>query len=150
MRTWSKALCLLFLLLTLSQIVVSQIPGDLSDQNDLYAEHVVRNALLANGVSFSFTEKEINKLGDRAAIGLIRIIGQEPLANPDQITSMLGILQTAFSAPNIIVSDADRYPRATLFLLTCLKGMPSSRTLAAEIEQVKRFVIARSPGNAPD
>ncbi len=93
-----------------------------------------------NGVSVSFTEKEINRLGDRAAIGIMRMVADQPLTQPGQVKIVLSILQDAFRVPGIITVDADRQPKATLFLLASLQNLSISRDLTAEIGQTKAFV----------
>jgi hypothetical protein len=117
-------------------------------EDDPYGEQAVRNALSSNGVTFSFTEKAINRLGDRAAVGLMRIIADKTVTSPDQVKSILSILRTAFSAPSIIAVEADRQPKATLFLLQSLESIQlSSRDVIAEIGETKAFILQNTKPN---
>src|SRR5438067_11371939 len=71
--------------------------GTDTTQRDPYAENTVRAALTdTNGPTYAFTEKVLNRLGDRAAIGLIRVIGEQSSSlRPDQLRRMLQFIQTS-------------------------------------------------------
>jgi hypothetical protein len=134
----------LFTLLS-AQLTTSQgISG-----NDPYAEQIVREALSLHGVSLSFTEKAVNRLGDRAAVALIRILADTPPAQPEQVTAILSLLHDAFAAPGMISDDADLQPKATLFLLECLRHLPSAQSLGVQVKQTKAFVLASAKRNRP-
>jgi len=111
------------------------------DQDDPYAERAIQSALSLNGVSLSFTEKAINRLGDRAALGLMRAMSNQPLTTPDQVRGVLSIIRNSFAAPRVIALDADRKPKATLFLLKYLQVLPISRSLTAEVSKTKAFIV---------
>jgi hypothetical protein len=133
----------LFLLLLLGWLPSAEnAPAD-----DPYGEQAVSNALSVKGGSLSFTEKAVNRLGDRAAIGLMRLFAAQPVASPDQVKGILLILRNAFSAPSIIVVDADREPKATLFLLQYLQTLSVSRNLGPEISETKAFVLRNTKTN---
>src|SRR6266849_2441933 len=135
-------LCLLFLLVPQFAATWPGLRPASSNPSgeDPYAERTIRTAMALNGVSVSFTEKEINRLGDRAAIGIMRMVADQPLTQPGQVKIVLSILQDAFRVPGIITVDADRQPKATLFLLASLQNLSISRDLTAEIGQTKAFV----------
>jgi hypothetical protein len=117
-------------------------------EDDPYGEQAVRNALSSNGVTLSFTEKAINRLGDRAAVGLMRILADKTVTSPDQVKSILSILRTAFSAPSVIAVEADRQPRATLFLLQSLESVQvSNRDVIAEIGKTRTLILQNTKRN---
>jgi hypothetical protein len=115
--------------------------------SDTYGEQTVSHALSTKGGSLSFTEKAINRLGDRAAIGLMRLIEDHPVGNVDQIKDILGVIRNAFSAPSIITVEEDRQPKATLFLLYYLRNLPVSETIRPEIDETRAFVLRNVKNN---
>ena len=128
--------CLLFLVVCWPGLAITQA----THPDDPYAEQTIRNTLALNGVSPSFVEKDIGRLGDRAAIGLMRVLSEEPLVRPDQLKNILSILRDAFRVRSIISNEADRQPKATLFLLNCLQEQAASRDLRDEISETRTFV----------
>jgi len=118
-----------------------------ADEDDVYGERTVAAAMQPPGISLSFTEKGVNRLGDRAAIGLIRLLGRRSLDRA-QIEKALTILRAAFGAPRIISRAPDREPKATLFLLDCLKNMPTSRGLESDIARTRDSVMHAAKGTS--
>lgn len=134
MKNWGFVfLPLLFAL----HVACAQAPPD---DTDPYAEDLVAGTLKMNGVITSVSEKQFNRLGDRVAIGIIRVLGGEPLNQPQQAKVILRIIQDAFAAPKIIGTARDRQPKATLFLLRHLRTLPISKGLAREIDETEAFV----------
>jgi len=114
------------------------------DKEDTYRERDIAAAMSSNGLSLSFTEKSLNRMGDGAAIALVRILGEKSLTQPTQVRDVLSIVRQAFTAPRIITREADRAPKATLFLLNWLRDLPASRELIPKIEETRTFVIQAS------
>lgn len=108
---------------------------------DTYGEKAVNDALLTSGVSVSQIEKEVNRLGDRAAIGIMRVLEPKKLQNPEQIKNVLAILQQAFTAPRLITRAEDRSPKATLFLLDCLQHSPASTSIGSSIAATRDTIL---------
>jgi hypothetical protein len=139
-----KPLFLCLVLLLWPQFGITQsgpVPSNSNpDGEDPYAEQTIRMAISLPGISVSSIEKLLNRLGDRAAIGIMRVMADQPLTRPDQIKTLLSILRDAFRVPGIVTVDADRQPKATLFLLRSLQNLPISRDLKTEIDQTKAFV----------
>src|SRR5216684_1345013 len=98
-------------LLPLLLIMGAQSNAASLTEHDPYAENVVRAALIdPSGPVYAFTEKALNRLGDRAAIGLIRLLGEQPALTADQIKRVIEFVRMSFGFPKIIGSDADRQP----------------------------------------
>lgn len=123
------------------QVAIPQVTP--SDNEDPYGELIISGTLSLNGVSLSFTEKALNRLGDRAAIGLTRVIADKPPTQPEQVKAILSILRKAFTQPTLITLKADRQPKATLFLLNCLQNLTFSRDLTGEIKETRAFVLQK-------
>jgi hypothetical protein len=137
----------LFSLLLIS--LIQSAMGQSGSGQDPYAEQTVRDALKLEGVSLSFTEKAFNRLGDRAAIGLTRVLADTPLTRPEEIKNILSFLRNAFAVPSVISNGADRQPKTTLFLLECLEVQPAARDLRGQVAETKAFVLQSVKHNRP-
>src|ERR1700749_3214675 len=71
-------------------------------------------------VVFSMQEKAINRLGDGAAIGLIRHAGTGAPVTKQEPQRALSLIRMAFATPQIISTEADREPKATILFLSYL------------------------------
>jgi hypothetical protein len=120
-----------------------------ADSKDLYAESTVAPVLRdsGNNVLTSSTEKAINRLGDRAAVGIMRRIGGESPTKPEEVRRILSVIKLAFAVPDIITYDGDRAPRATSFLLDSLSRLPASAGLQDEIQNVRRSLSEKTLNN---
>src|SRR5574341_1856939 len=112
-------------------------PQATSNGEDPYGERAVAVALAIRGITESSTEKALNRMGDRAALGLVKVLGEESPTEPRQVRQVLSILRQAFGAPRIIERAEDREPKATLFLLKWLRGLPAAKDMGKDIEQTK-------------
>ena len=103
------------------------------------AGQVVRDALrvTSSGYYTGSTEKSLERLGDNAAIELIRIFEGRDLS-PAEIRSALLIVDLSFAAPRVIAAESDRKPRATLLLLRYLDYQAREPELKDKILQTKR------------
>jgi hypothetical protein len=116
-----------------------------SGQDDPYSEALVRDALTSH-VTTSFSEKALSRLGDRAAVGIIRTLDDRELGDPSDAKRILWLLETAFSVPENIQVREDRTPKATLFLLHYIAESPVGRGLADEIERTKHAIQSKQSG----
>jgi hypothetical protein len=133
-----KLLFALAILVSVSSAAVCQ-----TDSSDPYAEQLVA-PLMKGGPLISVVEKNINRSGDRAAIGVIRNIGMErPLVSKD-IEQICFIIRLAFAVPQIISTDTDRQPRATLLLLSYLSYLPAAKESRDIIFQTQSYVIQQA------
>ena len=113
------------------------------DSQDPYAEKLVTSFVSLPGtpILYSMQEKAVNRLGDRAAIGLIRYLGAEAPSTSKQVERILGVIKMAYAAPAAITSDADRQPKATLLLLAYLNYSPVSNKMRIDLEQTRTYVL---------
>lgn len=86
-------------------------------------------------------EKAVNRLGDRAALGLIRHMGAQIPSDPQELGRILNVIRMAYAAPKMISYDADRDPKATLLLLSYLDFLPLPGKSKAEVEQTRAYVL---------
>jgi len=116
------------------------------EQRDTYELQVVRNALRdpAMALGASFTEKQINRLGDKLAIALIKIYSEQELVEPSNVRRYLPLIRAAFVAPRIVSDPADRKPAITMMLLRQLEAHASNDACRRQIRGVLRFVQAQT------
>jgi len=108
---------------------------------DQYSISLVKDLLeLPEGVSVSFFEKRRDRLGDRAAIGLLKFLSEKELLEPPKLLRSLEIMRGAFSAPCLIEIPADRKPSVTLFLLRDLERRVKDKSLKRRIIETLAFV----------
>lgn len=127
-----------------SQTVTSSQPA--SPRSD--AEQTVAILLADNGRAPipGFVETSVNRLGDGAALGIIQYLGErkervsEDPSSSEEVRRMLLIIRMAFAAPNIIQSDENRYPRATLVLLKYLSCLPVANAVKDDIASTNHLM----------
>jgi hypothetical protein len=107
---------------------------------DPYSEQLVSALASRTTPLISMQEKAVNRLGDRAAIGLVRRLGVQTPSRPEEIEGILFVVRMAFATPQTIDSDADREPKATSMLLTYLGCLQASTGLKEEIQQTRTFI----------
>jgi hypothetical protein len=110
-------------------------------RDDSYSIQLVKN-LLQHPVQLGagFSEKQVNRLGDRVSIALLKILDEQALNNPQQIRKFLPLIRTAFLAPQIIAIAEDKKPAVTLFLLRYLEANVQDGNLKNEIAQLMGFI----------
>jgi len=111
---------------------------------DPYAEKLVASFVSPPGtpIFYSMQVKAVRALGDRAAIGAIRVLGDQP-PTAQQIERILSILKMAYENPEGISTDWDREPKATLLLLEFLQSsqvVKSSKKLSTELNEARTYV----------
>ncbi len=102
------------------------------------AEHIVNTIMSrsADGTYTSWDEKDLNKLGDAAAVALTKVIGGKALS-PSEIRQALLVISLSFDAPRLIATDSNKSPRSALFVLQYLKHLPLDPGLTEKIEQAE-------------
>ncbi len=127
-----------YLVMTLHFTAMAQEPGD------FYGTRPVRNSL-AIPASISFIEKQINRLGDRSGIALVKLFPQEELESGEHANQYLELIQSAFAYPHLISRSEDQKAEVTLFLLECLeqKWGPAVAAKASETETLLRRETAK-------
>lgn len=108
---------------------------------DQYSIGLVRGLLdQPEGASISWLDKARDRLGDRAAIALVKIFGEQELLQPGNLHRSLEIMRGAFSAPCIIEIASDRKPSVTLFVLRDLERQVRDETVRKEVVATIAFV----------
>lgn len=109
------------------------------------AEQAVRDALNAttSGYYTGSAEKELEPLGDAAAIELIRDFAGRDLA-PQEIRGSITVLRMSFAAPKLIVAQADRRPRAALLLLRYSEYQATDTALKQAVADAARSLQNRA------
>ena len=123
-------------------VCLPTVAQDARRDDDVYSIRLVResvkNPALARGVSF--TEKQLNRLGDRVSVALLKIYDADELKEPANIRRYLPVVRAAFAAPRIVPFAEDRKPKVTMFLLTHLEAGVGDTQLKAQISDTIRYV----------
>ncbi len=119
---------------------VGQMSFSQESSQDPYFEKLVSTLASRTAPVVSMQEKVVNRLGDRAAIGLVRHLGVQTPSTSQEVEGILFVIRMAFAAPEAIKADADREPKATLMLLAYLGCLQPSSGLKQEIQQAQIFV----------
>lgn len=101
-------------------------------------ESEIRRVMQSDGYEGS-DEKIIDRMGDRAALAITKVVGSKDLT-ADDINRILLIIHTSFAAPEIIEIESDRQPRTTLSVLKYLDSLPVSPELKIKIADTRKFV----------
>jgi hypothetical protein len=116
-------------------------------RDDPYSIHLVQSLLqypVQQGTGFS--EKQVNRLGDRVSIALIKILSEQEMRNPQKIREILPLIRTAFLAPQIITAPEDKKPAVTLLLLSYLESTVQDGILKKEIVDLTDFIKDKTAG----
>ena len=109
------------------------------NETDYQVEEVKGLLKLPPGSSLSFSEKFLNRLGDRVSIALMKIYTEQELANPANLRRYLPMINEAFQSLRIVPAD-DREPRVTLILLRFVEAQVQDPQLLEEILKTKAVV----------
>ena len=112
----------------------------MQQNNDYYSVNFVDNLLRQSGdFKLSVTEKQLNRLGDRISIALLKILDEKELRDPKKLRKILPLIRDAFVKPEIVSIPEDRKPKITLFLLGHL-GNVSDPVIQEQLIQITKFV----------
>jgi hypothetical protein len=112
--------------------------------DDPYALDVVQQILISpTGMASGFGEKQMNRLGDRASVAVVKIFSKKDLTQPSTIRQILPILRAAFGQPKIVGYERDRRPDFTLILLRYLSDKVKDPELGHAIEQTTQYINLR-------
>lgn len=132
----SKTIYILALVLLISH-AVAVFPQDEGD----YSVQKVKSLLaLPPTFSTSVTEKDLNRMGDRISIALLKIYSDQELIRPENLMRYLPMIRAAFQAAKIVPPD-DRQPRVTLLLLDSLLQRVQQQALRKEVLTTKKAVL---------
>lgn len=122
-------------------VILSFSNGVAQVREDSYSIQLVKNLLQYPAqLGAGFSEKQVNRLGDKVSIALLKILDEQALSNPQQIRKFLPLIHTAFLAPQIITIAEDKKPAVTLFLLRYLEANAQDGNLKNEIAQLMGFI----------
>jgi hypothetical protein len=93
-----------------------------------------------NSAMFFSTHKVLNRLGDCAAIALIKLSVMDDYSNPRTATSFLSTIRDSFAEPQFIEGDEDKLPGVTMILLHYLVGVVQDAATKEEIRETIWFV----------
>ena len=88
----------------------------------------------------SHSHRALQRLGDAAAIGLLKVLTAEDLLKPATIRDILPMLRQAFSNVNFIREPTDRLPTITMLMLSHLLQTISDDEAKTEIRETIAFV----------
>ena len=133
----------IFSVMVLSMFLVLQA-GDAqeSHKTDPYSVDLIRAALKARsqGMIIATIQKQLTRKGDAAAIGILKLLNVNDLADPNAIKGILPIVRDAFSQPTLISIESDKQPQVTFFLLRGLQRNTEDVRLKREIQQTIDFI----------
>ena len=105
-----------------------------------YAVNVVQQVLAQPiGVSVGFFEKLLTRLGDRAAVALLKLYNDEDWSNRQSVGRALGIIEAAMRAPHVIAARFDQSPDVSILLLRTIlenAGDDDARLIEGTIERL--------------
>jgi len=96
------------------------------------------------GVSAAHLEKALTRLGDRAAVALLKLYNDEDWSNSQSVKRALGIIEAAMRAPHVIAARFDQSPDVSILLLRTIlenAGDDDARLIEGTIE----VLAARRP-----
>jgi len=130
-------ICFTLLLLVALSVTVHGQNQPISVQEateDDYSIPVVINLMKQpTGLSSGFAEKQVNRLGDRVSIALLKILDDTDFKDSQKVKSILPLIRASFLHPGLIKYQEDRNPKITLFMLRKIEG---------DIEDANRPLLA--------
>ena len=123
-------------------ILSSAMTQTAAAQNDETYDIPLIKGLLQHpeGLGWSLYDKQLDRLGDRVSIALLKALGEEELKNPQKIRTSLLLIRKSFSFPTLISITEDKKPKVTLFLLKHWEGEAKDPELKGEISELINFV----------
>jgi hypothetical protein len=91
-------------------------------------------------VTHSWSQKRLVLLGDRMSIAIVKILDEQDLKNPGNVSSFLPLIRTSFSNPQFVSIESDKEPKVTFLLLQYLRQNVEDAQVQQEIEQTIEFV----------
>ena len=132
-------------------VIVFFAPRNCSAQGaEDYDVPLVKTALQEQlqGISLSFREKYVSRLGDRVSIALLKILDDGDFKDPRTLRAALRLVRQSFMYPNLISIIQDKKPKITLFLLNNLNGNTGDASLKGEISALIKFVKEKTGSNS--
>jgi hypothetical protein len=115
---------------------------------DPYSLALIRGELklLANGkwISRSWAQKQIYRLGDLAAVALLKILNDDELVTSSNLPAALSLLQESFAYAELIPHESDRQPRVALLLLDHLRQGAQDAETKLQIGRTMELIRAKT------
>jgi len=127
-------------------LVLMMVPTIMSDSEnpDPYWTSLVKTELdlrVSGPVVYtSFTQKNLPKLGDCAAIALLKLLDTNKTVPSNIVTASLSIIRDAFSRPELIAVESDREPKVTICLLALFDRSVSDKQTLQDIEKTRQLI----------
>jgi len=119
----------------------SSTAANVRAQNETYDVPLVKGLLQhPEGLGWSGFDKQVNRLGDRVSIALLKILEEKDFQSPQTVKSVLQLIRHSFLFPQLISIPADKEPRVTLFLLTHMENELKDPASKEQISQLIKFV----------
>ena len=83
--------------------------------------------------------KQIARMGDAASVTLTKVLGEKKLDEID-IKMALVILRSSFADPSLVENEADRQPRAALFVLRCIERDAHDAGTKKEVTETREYL----------
>ena len=110
--------------------------------HDHYSLRAVQNAVsqYKDGVHLDYTDKQIDRLGDRVSIALLKLYDEAQLNDPETVRSYLPVILEAFRYPQLIAIPEDKEPRVTDYLLRHAEREVRDPALKREISDARKAI----------
>lgn len=108
-----------------------------------YGESVESMLRLPEGFSVSWLDKHVSRLGDDAAVVLIRLGAPENLKNSSDIKKVLNILRLAFDCPPCVEHAENRTSGVTMLFLDMVDARTQEKELKEQVRQTGDYIRAQ-------
>ena len=89
-----------------------------------------------DGTYTSWDQKDLNRLGDVAAVSLTKVVAGKNL-RPSEIRQALLIITLSFNVPRLITRESDKTPRTAMFVLRYLEHLTIDPDLRHKIQETE-------------
>jgi len=98
------------------------------------------------GLGSGFAEKQVNRLGDRVSIALLKILEETDFKDAQKVKSILPLIRASFLFPELIKYREDRNPKVTLFMLQKIESDIEDAKLKSDITALIEFIKEKTAG----
>ena len=107
---------------------------------------LISDSKLAGGQPYfsSWSEKGAHRLGDRVAVGILKIYKKSELAKSKNIKIILPVIRESFLYPNLIENEADKVPDVSLSLLRDFESNVKNASLKEEITKSINLILEKT------
>jgi hypothetical protein len=137
-------------ILVLSAVLIA--PGaQVGEVPDSYSLAIVKRCIRERqmGLITGHQLRYLPRLGDKAAIAIIKIYDGPGLIDPKNVKAYLPLIQLAFQDLRSVTDEEDHQPAVTLLLLHYLRANIQDAALKGEISKVEEQVLQAAPKSPP-